>query len=83
MAWLEDAAALGRAEPVAQSGLSGQQCVEAEDECPGGGECEESGRGSVSRTFSPLLSSQSSYKRLTFVYSGPIAAALNSFLEVN
>ena len=53
MAWVEDAAAFGRAEPVAQGGLSGQQCVEAEDECPGGSECEEYGRGSVSRTFFP------------------------------
>ena len=56
MAWVENAAAVGRAEPVAQGGVSGQQCVEAEDECPSGGECEEYGRGSVSH--SPSLISR-------------------------
>lgn len=82
MAWVENAAAVGRAEPVAQSGFSGQQRVEAEDECPGGGECEEYGRGSVSPS-PPLVSAVFMPKRLTFVYRGPIPAALNSFLAVN
>lgn len=54
MAWIEDAAAIGRTESVAKSGLSSQQCVEKEDECQGGGECEEYGRGSVSRHLSLL-----------------------------
>lgn len=43
MAWVEDFAAPRRTESVAESGLSGQQCVEAEDECEGGGECKEYG----------------------------------------